>query len=469
MISSSAILPTIARFVADTKYQDIPPEVIHQAKRLILDTVGCGLAGYTTDTGKAVRKVAAELGGRPECTIIVSGEKNSCANAALANAKMANALDMDDCFMNLVHFAPMTVFASLAMSERMGATGKDLIEAVATGYDIAARVGLYGGHTYYTGCFTFVCHIFGAVVGAGKILKLDEEKMMNSIGIAAQNAPLAFGGKAAASPTTWAKYYDAGLAAWTGIVSCLLAKNGYASNPKLFEGVDGYWVAMRSAKPDYGALTEKLGEKWWIMESAIKPYPSCRFNHNPVDMFKKIVEENDIKPEEIVSVILKTTPRVAEQGLQWAENEPRDAYGATFSIPHCIAMAAFEVPPGPQWHARESLTDSTIRAFRNKVKLEADPAAHEKVMKQEEEGFPRRIPVTIEIVLNDRIYMDKRESSKGDPWSSETRFSDEELKEKFRLNASNVFSDSKTGEIIDLVDDLEKLEDMNEMIGLLVR
>lgn len=460
-----AALPAIVRFVIDIAYADIPAEVIQQTKNIILDTIGCALAGYVTETGQIVRNVVGGLGGRPECTIVVSGEKTSCANAAFANSKMANALDMDDCFMNMVHFAPITVFTSLALGERVGATGKDLIEAVALGYDIAARVALYGGHIVYTGCYTFMCHIFGSVVSGAKILKLNEEQMMTAIGLAAQCAPV---GVLKTAPVTWMKYGDAGLMAWTGIVSCLLAQGGYcATIPTLFEGDDGYWRAMRSKKPNYNALTSDLAKKWWIMESAIKSYPCCRYNHNPIDMFNKIVKEHNIKPEEIESITIKSRARLADPERQWAEQEPEDCYGAQFSIPHCIAMAAFNVPVGPQWQAAENINDPKVREFRKKVKLLADPKAEEIIANQEGEGFPRRMPISIELVTKSRVYHDSRELVRGDPWSSETKFSYDDLKEKFIMNASHVFNNSKINEVIEMVKCIEEIDDMSKFMMLI--
>jgi 2-methylcitrate dehydratase PrpD len=458
-------LRAIVRFVTDTTYEDIPSEVVQQTKIIMLDTIGCGLAGYVTETGQIVRNLVRSLGGRPESTIIVNGEKNSCAHAAFANAKMSNALDMDDCFMNMVHFAPITVFTPLAFAESVGATGKDLIEAVALGYDIAARVALYGGHVFYTGCYAFMCHIFGSVISGGKILKLNEEQMANAICLAAQCAPV---GVLKTAPVTWMKYGDAGMIAWTGIVSCLLAKGDYrATLPTLFEGDDGYWRAMRSVKPNYSALTDKLAQKWWIMESVIKSYPCCRHNHNPIDMFNKIVKENKIKPEEIESIVIKSRARLADPKRQWAEEDPKDSYGAQFSIPHCIAMAAFNVPIGPQWQASENIDDPKVKEFRKKVKLLADPKADEVIADQKDEGFPKRMPISIELIANGKVYYDRRELTKGDPWSAETKLSYDDIREKFVMNASNVFQNSKIKEVIETLERIEEVDNIKELMKLL--
>lgn len=462
------MLPTIAKFIVDTSYKDIPPSVTHQAKRIILDTIGCALAGYGTQTGKIVRKVVKDLGGKSECTILVSGERNSCANVVFANSKMANALDMDDCFMNLVHFSPIVVFASLGMGERVGATGKELIQAVTLGYDIAARIALYGGHRFYTGCYTFVSHIFGGVVAASKMLKFDEGCMMNAIGIAAQNAPIALGGKASTSPVSWIKYYDAGFAGMTGILSCLLAKGGYATIPTILEGNDGYWKAMGSQKPNYNALTKQLGEKWWIMDSAIKPYPCCRYNHSAIDMFNNITKKYNIKLDEIENITIKTLPKIADPKLQWAECAPKDCYGAMFSIPHCIAMAAFKVPVGPKWQELKNIKNPRIIEFRRKVKVQPDLKTKAILDEQKREGFPKRMPMGIEVVAKNEIYRDRKEFSKGDPWKPETKFSDDEVEKKFVSNASSVLSKRNIRKIIETVYSLERVDDLYALIKLLI-
>ncbi|MBW1887874.1 MAG: MmgE/PrpD family protein, partial [Deltaproteobacteria bacterium] len=414
----SLSLPAIAKFATDTSYNDIPDEVSHQAKRTILDTIGTGLAGYVTDTGRAARKIMRDLGGKPECTVIVSGEKNSCANTAFANAKMANALDMDDCFGNLVHFSPVTLFAPLAMAERNGSTGKELIEAFTLGYDIAARIMLYAGHLIFTRSSPFACHIFGAAAGTGKILRLDEETMMHAIGTAALSAPIPLPMVGASSPTTSVKYGDAGMVSWLAIVSCLAAIEGYATNPRLLDGFGAYWSSMLSTDPDYKVLTDGLGEKWWIMESAIKAYPICRHNNKTVDMYKDIAKKNNLKPEDIESITFKTGPVMADPRMHWAESDPRDAYGAQFSIPHAMAMAAFDVPPGPQWQTKEIINDPKIREFRHRVKFEVDEKDREIMEAQKAEGgrYPRKMPMTIEIEAKGETYTDHREITRGDPW-----------------------------------------------------
>ncbi len=130
-------------------------------------------------------------------------------------------------------------------------------------------------------------------------------------------------------------------------------------------------------------------------------------------------------------------------------------------------MAAFKVPVGPQWQDLENIKDPKIRDFRKKVNLEVDPKAEEIIAEQKGEGFPRRMPISIELVANGRVYHDKRELARGDPWSQETKFSDDDLKGKFMMNASNVFNDSKITEVIEKVDCLEEVNDINELMRLL--
>lgn len=131
---------SIVDFVVGTNFNHLPSDVVTQAKRIILDTLGCGIGGYTLDRGKVAIDLARDLGGKPEATILVTGDKVSCANAAFANGDLFNALDADETFLNSGHFAAPVLSAALAVAERVGTSGRDLITAFELGFEVNARL-----------------------------------------------------------------------------------------------------------------------------------------------------------------------------------------------------------------------------------------------------------------------------------------------------------------------------------------
>src|SRR4030042_127750 len=136
------VTETLARFIVDTRFEDLPEKIIHEVKRNLLDTIGCAFAGLATDIGLEALTLARTLGGKPESTVIGTGEKTSCALASYVNARMANALDADETLPIPVHFGNAVMGASLSVGEREGGSGKELITAYAVAYELASRIAM---------------------------------------------------------------------------------------------------------------------------------------------------------------------------------------------------------------------------------------------------------------------------------------------------------------------------------------
>lgn len=186
----------LAEFVAAATYEDLPPCVVHEVKRLILDAIGCAMGGRTTDIGRMAVQLANYLGGNSQATII-GGGRTSCVNAGHANARMANALDADDTFLSVGHHGSTTVCSALATGEAQGVSGKALISAIGVGFDIGARLGIAVGpplsdqkakrsSTVRMG--TMPTATFAAASAAARILALDAAQTANAFGIASFEA-----------------------------------------------------------------------------------------------------------------------------------------------------------------------------------------------------------------------------------------------------------------------------------------
>ena len=130
----------LARFVVEAKFEDLPAAVVHEAKRTLLDSIGCALAGIATDKGKIAISLARKLGGPPDSSIIGIGDKVSWCSAAFANGELINALDYDTILLPPGHVSPYVIPAPMAIAESINASGKDLILAIVLGHEIPPRI-----------------------------------------------------------------------------------------------------------------------------------------------------------------------------------------------------------------------------------------------------------------------------------------------------------------------------------------
>ncbi|MFC2018993.1 MmgE/PrpD family protein [Chloroflexota bacterium] len=479
---NQSVTEEFAAFVAGLKFEDLPEPVVHEVKRLVLDTIGCGISGFSHERGVISRRVAESFGGAPEATILVSGTKTSSANAAYANANMASALDNEETWMNSGHISSMVVFPAIALGERLCASGKDLITAVAAGYEVAARIGLSTGFlgTIEDGEVkmaevygTCSWHGMGAVASSGKMLGLSEQQMGHALGVEGHFAPMP-------SMSLWLsgydepliKYWDSGWASMGGIWAALLAKQGYTAVENILDGDRGFWRTYGAPNCNFDIMRRGLGKKWWLRELSYKPWPTCRLTHHALTPFVKLIDEHNISPQEVEKVTIKGsymwTPR-------FKDPDPKLPANTQFNAPHALAMAIFKIPPGPDWHKPEIVDSPAVRDFRKKVSIEIS----REVMNQSittqvsgPTGAIKEIPTTVEIVARGQTFTASTRYAKGDPWSDETIMTDDELKGKFRINSVGVLTCSchwreQIEQIIDTIFSLEELTDLDHLTRLL--
>lgn len=480
-MQGTGVTQKLVDFVVDTTFDDLPQDVIHDAKRFILQVTGNCFGGYVTEIGRIAMKVVKELGGKPESTIIGSAERTSCANAAYVNAKNANALDFDDAHLNFLHIGPALVPTALAVGEKLETTGKDLILAVALGYDIAARIGLSLGMPFIVnkdGTFESLSvhgtswKVFGSVVAAGKLFGLDKEQMIHAFAIAGANAPMPAMRKwefDEVIPLPLQKVVDYGWISQAGVVAALLALNGGTGYRTILEGDDGFWRMSGAKQCDFDLMVKDLGVKWHILEAGLKPYPACRHIHCALDLLKKIMSSQNLKWEDIDQIEVGVSPMCTRP--IWMNTAPKNMIESEFSIPHCLTMMAFGVRPGPDWHSPEMLTDEKVAGFRRRVKVVLEPKARQAMLDQYP-SFYRRLPTKIKVSTKKGAFSDETEYAKGENWHPEFRMSDEELRQNFWSNAVKIWQVStswrqQTQAAMDMMLDLENVGCVTELTRLL--
>ncbi len=387
VIHERAVTTEIAGFIAGAKFENLPDAAVHETKRILLDSIGCAIAGLTTDKGKLSVQLARRLGGPSESTVIGAGGKVSAANAAFANGELINAMDWDVGAVPPGHSTPAVLPACLALAEPAGASGRDLITAVVLGHEVSGRLGAVltdlqesapdGRGLMLPPVHGYSMHSFGAAAAAGKILDLDREKMASALGIAGYMAPVPSMVKWYKSvPAAMTKYAPMGWIAQVGVTAALLSETGYTGDACVLDGDYGFWrfTASNKEKWDPGKLTQGLGENWLLAQPGrtfYKHYPFCGLCHTEMDEFLKMIEENDLRPEDIESIRILSAPLIEEP--IWTSTDIRTHVDAQFSVPFAFAVAAHRIKISAEWQSVSVMRDPRIREFMKRVSVGIHP------------------------------------------------------------------------------------------------
>ena len=374
---------------------EVPPAVRDTARRYLLDWLGSALAGGEMRPPSLIREVVNDLGGRPQATVLASGERTSAPLAALANAAASHVLEMDDLDPgSIYHPAATTIPAALAIAEHLNVDGNALLDAIAIGYEVGIRVGEALGPSHYEHWHTTgTAGTFGAVAAAARLHELSAEQTLHALGSAGTTTA---GLWEFLSDGAMSKQLHPAKAAHDGILAALLAQQGFTAATHILEGPKGVLAAM-SREPFPGRLTEGLASapdaemaSWRIEGVAFKVHAACRHTHSAVDAALQLRAEHDLAPKRIESVHV----RIYEQALGLLDGvEPTTPYAAKFSLPFCIAAALQFGDLGPGRFSESTIREQTTLALADKVSFSTDPEL--------DAEYPATWPSVVTITLND--------------------------------------------------------------------
>ncbi|MFV3126155.1 MmgE/PrpD family protein [Niveispirillum sp. KHB5.9] len=464
----------LAGFTAATRYEHLSPATIHATKRLMLDTVGCAVAGAHTEPAEIVIDVLRDQGGKPEASLLGRAGKLPAARAAWFNCYTANVLDACDDLHYKAHIASAAIPAAYAMAERQNAPGRDLIAATAVGYDVAARVGMalkgliidkgelkFAPTTGYGWC--------GLACGAGaaNLLRLDAERARNAIAVTAVSLPVPSSTQhSECSGRTMAKYAMYGVMAEGGITAALLAEKGFTGLPAILDGDKGLWRALGSLGCDFDVMTERLGERFYIEETSFKIYPACRFTNSVSDMFYAMLATHRWAPDEIERIDVGLIGPALAKHID--DPTVTTFVDGQFSMPYLLAVAAHGVPPGRHWHTAETRARADIRAFADKVFVHVEPTASRAAADDiARYGHARRLPASLRVVARGQVHEAYSEWSRGDVYTPETALSDADLEAKFRGFLYGLLPAARIEQAIDLIWNLENIPDIGTISQVL--
>jgi 2-methylcitrate dehydratase PrpD len=449
------ISETYADFIVRTRFEDLAPEVVQQTKKLILDLLGVSLAGYATmEFPKIVVGYFADLGGKPEATILQTKKKFPAVNAAFANASCAHAIDMDDGHrFGALHPGVAIIPAALAAAELGGADPRTLLTGIVAGYEIMIRLGAAINPSSLNRGFhiTGITGVYGAAAACAKIMNLNPEETTGALGMAGLQASglIQVNHEVEGAKV---KPLNPARAASNGLLSCILAKRGARGPLQIFEGADGYLKAVSDEVKD-DLLTKGLGTEYEILNVYVKLYAACRHAHAPIDAVLEALKGQSIEPEEITRVSVETySAAVRLAGIR----EATTPSAARFSIPFSVAIAIARKDAGPNQYCEEVVRDPRIRALARKVEM--------LVSEKWETAYPhkRGAAVTVQ-TRSGKKWGIEVELARGEPENPATW---NELYKKFFSNATQLLSEDNARELGKCVMALEE-SSLDEVLRLL--
>ena len=448
--NSQTVSRILSRYATGLRYEDLSPEVIRYGKHLLLDTIGVALGGYASEPSRITRSVVNELGGRPEATIIGSGEKSSASLAALCNGVMVRYLDFMDVYFNLDGPHPSeNIPVALAAAERKHASGKEMFVSMFLGFEIQGRMADTWS-TVRSGLNFVSMGGYVTPIVAGKILKLTEDQMVNAIGLAGCTSHTT---NYLGDQVTMIKALGYPFTGQRGIEAALMAQKGM-TGPE-----DAVEVFMRLIKftGDLAPLT-RGADKPRILGTAIKPYSAEYMSHSALEALYSILREHPLRAADIESMHLQTFSTAIGVLARDGAYKPQTRETADHSLPYCLAVGLIEGDIGAEQFAHEQWKDPKVLDLMSRIKVTEDPELSKL--------YPPARPASLEIRTRDgNVYERRVDYPRGDPHNP---MSDEEVKAKFRKLARPLMKEDRIKAIIDCVDRIENVADTGQLMKLLV-
>jgi len=422
------VTATLARYVVNSRWEDIPQRVRHEASRALLNWLGCAIGACRHATVERALAAVQPFCGPPQAAVLGRSERADILHAALLNGISSHVLDFDDTHARAIHPSAPVLPALLAYSEWRGITGAELVHAFVLGVEAEERVGLSVFPEHYEAGWhiTGTAGVFGAAAAAGRLLGLDERKMTWALGIAAtQSAGLQemFG--------SMCKSLHPGRAAQNGLTAALLAARGFTSSERAIEAPRGF-ARVLSTKFDPAVITEGLGERFELLSNMYKPYACGLVVHAAIDGCIEILREHALSPDAIAAVELTVSPLVRRLTGKPA---PQTGLEGKFSVYHAVAAAIVHGAAGEAQFSDACVRDPRVIAVRERVSAREDAAigrteARVTIRTRDGRAFHRHVEHALGTLARP--------------------MSDAQLEAKFRGLAEGVLPPDRIEEVIDL-------------------
>lgn len=453
----------LARFVTGLGAEALPEAVLRYAKRLLLDSLGCQLAGSALPWSRACYETLRRTRSGQHATVVGSGLRLAPDDAAFLNALYCHANESDDTHLKSpTHPGQVAVPAALALAEYAGAGGRDFLRAMVAAYEVQIRIAWAcspylqdAGHHPPPGVGPF-----GGAAAAATLLGFDLERTLNAFGIAGSHAAglleYTLDNEAGGS----VKRLHAGIAAMSGVRAGLFAEAGITGPHGILEGRKGFFRVF-AGQYDPERLSAGLGRDFLLLETGLKPHACCHFIHGYLDALDQARSQRPFGPGEVAAVTLFANSRQALEHV-CSIARPRDVLGAQFSAAFSLAMRLHHGGRGVAggngfWdYLSVDLADPGLRATACKVRAELAATS-------ESSGLDRS--AGLEVLLRDGTRIKATVPyARGLP---ENPLSDAEVEEKFRALAGPLVAPQRLDRIVETVARIETLPRVEELARLL--
>lgn len=446
----------MAEFAHGLRYEDIPEQAIHEAKRFLLDSMGCALAAVHNEDMAAMYRFTDRLGGVEEATLIGTGSRTNAPNAALMNCLLIRALDYNDIYWVQDPSHPSDIIgAALAAAEANGKSGREALLALMIAYELemrwchAAHPGIREIGWHHASLTQFV-----SPLAAGRMYDLDVDQMVAAVGISG-SSHFTLGGVVAGHLTNMKNTADP-MAAQAGVSAALMAQEGYSGPVEVIEGKEGLIEVISQVDWRLDQLLEGLGEDFIITDCSYKAFPTEALTHQPISAALALREAHGIQPEAIREVLVETTTRGADILSDPSKYKPETKETADHSLPYVVAAALADGHVLPESFSDEKLKDPVIWDLLGKIKVVADPEI--------DALFPEVKRARVAITTQDgERYTQETDVAKGAP---EDPLSDAELEAKFRANAQMALSNERQEQAIQATWRFERQGDLSAYMRL---
>lgn len=452
-MSTTDITGRLARYMVEARERKLAPDVARDARHRILDSLAAMVSGSHLKPGEMAIKYARAQGGVAEATVVTTDIRTTAVNAALANAMFAHADETDDFHpATKAHPGCSVVPAALAMAEREGRSGTELLNAVTLGYDLCCRFLLALGadlvratHRSAEGTSSTM----GSVGAAAALARLDEKGMRHALSYAAQQVSGVWSWVRDAEHVE--KAFDfSGMGARNGVTAAIMAQMGFSGVWDVLDGEHNVLIAL-STDPKPEEMVAGLGSRYFITETAIKPFSVGYPIQSPLDAFLRLHREHGLNPDNVEKIVV----RLPEDGARIVN----DRAMPDVNCQHIIAVALVEGTVSfEDSHSYERMKDPKVHAAKERVQLIADKSLMDP-------AAPRS--GRVEVTLKDGRTVSH--FTRHAPGTQENPMDTESVNAKARLLMAPVLGAGKTEAIIQRVNDLEKLKDVRELQPFLAR
>lgn len=446
----------LAAFAAGLEFDRIPAQVVDKIKTSALDSIGCCLFGATLPWTQKVQAMVEAEGSRPLASLFGSGRKTSAAGAALVNATAGHAFELDDIHKeSILHPGSIALPVAVALAEKTGRRrGRDLITAMAAGYEVGTRVGNAATMSLFFRGFhpQGTSGVFVAAATAGRMLGLDAQRMQHALGIVGSQA----GGLMAAQEGAMVKRFHSGRAAQSGVYAAQLAEDDFTGIVDVLEAPYGGYLSSYSGEPNARRLTDGLGEVWETATVGYKPHASVTSIHAALDALRQIMRDHDLAADDIATLDVGVS-HMTHVHCAW----PYKAQGVTaaqMNLYYGLAVIAFDGMAFVDQYRQERLGDPRILDFISRIdaRVDADIDAMGP-------AFRHAARVTVTTRKGERFEAEILHR-RGSP---ENPLPPSDIEHKFRNVARSCLAAADIEKVIEFSRTLDRLDDIQPLLDIL--